>query len=160
MKNLTAKDIMNTEVFTVRDDMTVHELAIFFTEKMISGAPVVNKDNKLIGVVSLSDIVRNDAQRSAIIKTEHESDFYLSGWEDELNEEDLHELHLEKDDGMSVGEIMTPIIFQVPETTPITDMADTMINGRIHRLLVTKEERVLGIVTTLDMLKAMRAYAK
>ena len=59
MKHLKAKDIMNSDVLTVRDDMTVHELANFFTDKMISGAPVVNNMGQLLGVVSLSDIVRN-----------------------------------------------------------------------------------------------------
>ncbi|MFQ5675044.1 MAG: CBS domain-containing protein, partial [bacterium] len=64
MKTLRAKDVMNTNVLTVNNDMTVHELALFFTENMISGAPVVDEAGKLLGVVSLSDIVRNDDRRS------------------------------------------------------------------------------------------------
>ncbi len=42
MKDLKAKDIMNTEVFSVKDDMTVQELAGFLTEREILGAPVVD----------------------------------------------------------------------------------------------------------------------
>lgn len=157
MKNLTAKDIMNSDVIVVADEMTVHELANFFTEKMISGAPVINKEGKLIGVVSLSDIVRNDAQRTAIVKRKHETDFYLDGWEDKLDEDDFQDLRLEEDDGLIVRDIMTPLIFKVAETTPISEMADIMIGGRIHRLIVTRDDQVAGIVSTLDMLKAIRA---
>jgi signal-transduction protein with cAMP-binding, CBS, and nucleotidyltransferase domain len=39
-------------------------------------------------------------------------------------------------------------------------MADAMIGGRIHRLIVTRDDQVVGIVTTLDMLKAIREYAQ
>ncbi len=156
MKNLRAKDIMSTNVLTVPESMTVIELASFFTEKMISGAPVVDHDGNLVGVVSLSDIVRTEGRRSAIVKEQHEADYYLHGWENRLNEDELQEFHLEDDDGLTVRDIMTPLIFKVSEDTPITEMADIMIGGRIHRLIVTRDEKVVGIVSTLDMLKALR----
>lgn len=159
MKDLTAKEIMNTDVLTVQDDISVHELASFFTEKMISGAPVVDEDGKLIGVVSLSDIVRNDACRSEIVKREQEWNLYLHGWEDRLSESEVQELHVVEDDGLIVRDIMTPFVFRISEDTRLSEMADTMIAGRIHRLFVTRNEQVVGIVTTLDMLKAIRAYA-
>ena len=159
MKNLIAKDIMNPSVISVEEDLSVHELANFFTEKMISGAPVVNKDGKLVGVVSLSDIVRNDERRTAIVNDKQESDYYLSGWEDNLNSDEIQELHLEEDDSLTVRNIMTPLIFKVKETELISAMSDIMIGGRIHRLLVTRDEKVVGIITTLDMLKAIREHA-
>jgi CBS domain-containing protein len=158
MKNLIAKDIMNPSVISVEEDLSVHELANFFTEKMISGAPVVNKDGKLVGVVSLSDIVRNDERRTAIVNDKQESDYYLSGWEDNLNSDEIQELHLEEDDSLTVRNIMTPLIFKVKETELISAMSDIMIGGRIHRLLVTRDEKVVGIITTLDMLKAIRDH--
>lgn len=159
MKNLIAKDIMNPSIISVEEDFSVHELANFFTDKMISGAPVVNKDGKLVGVVSLSDIVRNDERRTAIVTDKKESDYYLSGWEDNLNSDEIQELHLEEDDSLTVRNIMTPLIFKVEETELISTMSDIMIGGRIHRLLVTRDEKVVGIITTLDMLKAIRDHA-
>ncbi|RMF69348.1 MAG: CBS domain-containing protein [Calditrichaeota bacterium] len=159
MKTLTAKDIMNPEVITVSDDLTVHELANLFTEKMISGAPVVDQEGRLVGVVSLSDIVRNDTQRATIVKERSETNFYLHGWEDRLTEEELSEFHVETIDEMLVRDIMTPILFEVSEDTSLAEMADMMINGRIHRLIVTRAGKVVGIVTTLDMLKAIRSHA-
>ena len=151
---------MNKNVLTVDTDITVHQLAGFFTEKMITGAPVVDNGGKLVGVVSVTDIIRNDAQRVWIASEKHENQYYLHGWEDDFNYDEVNELHLEEDEGLKVRDIMTPIIFKVKENTPISEMADMMINGRIHRLLVTRGDNVVGIVTTLDMLKAIREYTK
>lgn len=159
MKSLTAKDIMNRNVISVSSDLSVHELATFFTENMISGAPVVNEQSELIGVVSLADIVRNDDRRAKIAQSHLESDYYLHGWENELSREDMEELHVEENEDLTVREIMTPLLFQVSEEQPLSELADTMIGGRIHRLLVTKNNKVVGIITTLDMLKAIRKYA-
>lgn len=156
MKSLTASDIMNTRVLTAQEDMSVQELSDFFAENLISGAPVVNHEGKLAGVVSLFDIVRSDSRRVDIIKSRMKSGYYLHGWEDKLNSEEMSSFHVEANDGLTVKDIMTPAIFQVSEATPITEMADTMIGGRIHRLIVTRNEEVVGIVTTLDMLKAIR----
>jgi CBS domain-containing protein len=35
-------------------------------------------------------------------------------------------------------------------------MADTMVGGSVHRLIVTDGDRVVGIVTTLDLLRGLR----
>jgi CBS-domain-containing membrane protein len=156
MKEPTAKDIMNTEVKSIRADRTINELANFFTEEMISGAPVVDEQENLVGVVSVTDIVRDNVRRYLVEKEDQESDFYLHGWENQLNNDDLQNLHVEAEEGLTVRDIMTPIIFKVKESTPITEMADMMINGRIHRLLVTRDEKLLGIVSTLDMLRILR----
>lgn len=156
MKSLTAKDIMNPNVMTVQDDTTIHELAEFFSDNLISGAPVVDSSGKLVGVVSLTDIVRSDARRAGIVKDQSKSDYYFHGWEESLDEEDLRDFHVEVNDGLTVRDIMTPIIYEVNEDTPLVNMAETMIGGRIHRLIVTRDDRVVGIVTTMDMLKAIR----
>jgi len=156
MNDITAKDIMSGNVLTVPADMPVHEIAKFFTTKMISGAPVVDVDGKLIGVVSVSDIVHNDSVRAAIAEDRHQSDYYLRGWAEQLNDDEMKQLHIEEDDSLRACDIMTPLIFEVQESTGINEMADTMINGRIHRLIVTRDDAVVGIITTLDLLKAIR----
>jgi len=57
------KTLTNPEVLTVRVDLTVRELAAFLTEKQISGAPVVDGSGRLVGLVSLTDVAENDAER-------------------------------------------------------------------------------------------------
>lgn len=155
MIQLKAKDIMNTEMITIPEDMTISEASQILTEKMISGAPVTNKDGKLIGVLSLSDIARNVKEKAKIISEKLKMDFYLHDWESQLNQEDLENLHIETNDETLVKDIMTPMIFSVSPETPLSEMAEIMYNGRIHRLIVTEEDNVLGIVTTLDILKAI-----
>lgn len=144
----TARDVMIHPVLAVREDWTVHELASYFTEKSISGAPVLDKTGRLSGVVSLSDIVdqvtqdREPASRPA------------RGWEKPYNPEDLRGLAIE-DGGRLVSEIMTPTFFTIPDTTSLPRIARTMVAGRIHRLLVTRQGHVVGIVTTLDLLREL-----
>jgi CBS domain-containing protein len=50
---------------------------------------------------------------------------------------------------------MTPAVYTVEEDTPVSSLAKTMIAGRVHRLLVMRDQHIVGIVTTLDMLKLL-----
>jgi CBS domain-containing protein len=152
---------MNKDVIVAHEDMTVQELANLLTTNMITGVPVVNGEGGLVGVVSETDIVRSSASRgrTAAVRVQKESGYYLRGWEDQIDESELREFHVEEDDGLLVRDIMTPLIFKVAEDASIAEMADTMIGGRIHRLIITNKDIVVGIVTTLDMLKAIRSHA-
>ena len=159
MKNLLAQDIMNPNVIVAHESMTIQELSNLLTSNMITGAPVVDESGKLVGVVSGTDIIRSGARRDAALKEKREASYYLRGWEDKIDEDELGAFHIIEDEGLKVQDIMTPLIFKVSEDTAIGEMADTMIGGRIHRLIVTRDDRVVGIVTTLDMLKAIRSHA-
>ena len=153
MKDLKAKDLMNTDVLSVRDDMTVQELAGFLTEREILGAPVVDSEGEVVGVVSCTDIVQSTTTEADIVVEKSTPGFYEHGWEDKLDPDEMGGLHVEENESLPVREIMTPTIYTVPEDTPISDIAKAMVAGRIHRLLVTRGSRLVGIITTLDMLK-------
>jgi predicted transcriptional regulator len=60
MRNV--KDLMNSDIMTVADEMTIDELARYLIEREISGAPVVDSQGHLIGVVSMTDLGRNMAE--------------------------------------------------------------------------------------------------
>ena len=62
MRGLTAYQVMTTEVLAVEADWSIERLCEFLIVNSISGAPVQSKGGNLIGVVSLSDIVRYDTQ--------------------------------------------------------------------------------------------------
>jgi CBS domain-containing protein len=152
MRALTARDVMNPELLTVRDDMTVAELAEFLSDNEISGAPVEDVEGRLVGVVSLSDIARTLSGRDlAVLDHTEEPSFYLRSWEEKFNAEDLAGLRVAESDA-TVGEIMTPSIQAVDEETPISRVAERLIRSHIHRLLVTRDQKVTGIVTTSDLL--------
>ena len=151
MRELTARDVMNSELITVRDDMTVAELAQFLVENEVSGVPVEDVEGRLVGVVSLSDIARSLTGRDEAVLTHTDSDYYLRSWEERFNAEDIAGLRIAESDE-TVGEIMTPSVLAVDEEMPIGRVASKMIDARIHRLLVTRDLKVVGILTTTDLL--------
>jgi predicted transcriptional regulator len=159
MNYLTAKDVMNPNVISVPADWTIEELSQFLIDKAITGAPVKNEDGKLVGVVSLTDIVRHDSLAEIDLRADEPHDYYMHGWEDRLAPEELSSFHVEEKPQVTVKDIMTQMIFKVDENTPLQEVADTMIGGRVHRLLVTHAGRVIGIITTMDMLKVIRDMA-
>ena len=155
-KSLTAQDIMNPEVMTVTNEMTVKELAGFLTDQEISGAPVEDENGALIGVVSVTDIVRAASSGGDRLMNGHdrEAHFYTRGWEGKLSADELETLHLE-DDELKVGDIMTPSVFAVEAEAPINTVAQSMMDSHLHRLLVVREGKVVGIVSTSDLLSLL-----
>lgn len=138
---------MNPEVLTVRDDMSVRELASFLIDNEISGAPVADAEGRLVGVVSLVDIAAlasGDGPRRG-----DGAGFFGPDWDDGLDEEDMEELD---QDGLRVADIMTPQIYSVQEDSTVSEIASRMLKGHLHRLLVTREDRAVGIITTSDLL--------
>ena len=156
MVNLTAKDIMTTPVLTVRESLSIEEVSDFFAAQMITGAPVVDENEKPIGVVTLTDIVRNEPRREHIVSDKIESDYILQDWEAFSNEETTG-YHLEEGETLTAKDIMTPFIYKVEAGTPLKQLASIMLSGRIHRLFVTNKEQIIGIVSALDMMKTFMA---
>jgi CBS domain-containing protein len=154
---LTAKDVMTRTVITVRDDATLSELIAILTDNMITGVPVVGESGKLVGVVSTTDVARSSKERSRNLRRDNPPDFYVHGLD--LIEDDVRSFSLEEENEQTVEDIMTPVIFSVSENATFAEMADTMVGGRVHRLIVTNGDRVVGIVTTLDLLRGLRSRA-
>jgi len=149
MRPITASDLMNPGVLTVREDMTVRELASFLLENEISGAPVADGQGRLVGVVSMVDIAALASGEER--PTGEEGSSFFGDWEDGLDEEDVEDLQLDLD-GLRVANIMNPKIYSVREDATVSEIASLMLNGHLHRLLVTREDRAVGIITTSDLL--------
>jgi predicted transcriptional regulator len=101
--------------------------------------------------------VRHDSLAELELRADEPHDYYMHGWEDRLAPEDISSFHVEEKPQAYVRDIMTPLIFKVDESTSIQEIADTMIGGRVHRLLVTRAGKIIGIVTTMDLLKVIAA---
>jgi CBS domain-containing protein len=157
MKKLVAKDIMNPNVIVVPDDWPVQKLAEFLVERAITGAPVVDGDGKLMGVVSLMDIARYESEASQEIEEEKPHDYYLQSWEDKLSPDEIRTFHIQEPPDGSVRDIMTPMVFKVDVDTTVSEIAGMMVHGRIHRLLVVEKEDMVGIITALDLVKLLEA---
>lgn len=143
---------MNSEVLTVRADMSVPELSAFLVAKEISGAPVVDDGGRPIGVVSLTDVAAAATGSSTIANERRRPNFYLRDLQEAYNEEDLHKLHIEGGGDLQVADIMTSAVYSVEEDDSVAEIAATMLKGHLHRVLVTRGEEIVGIISTSDLL--------
>jgi predicted transcriptional regulator len=150
---ITAADVMISEVLWVRDEMTVRELADFLAENEITGAPVLDGGDRLVGVVSVTDIAEKSRTQGEEVVDRSNPQYYVRAFDEGLDMEDMKSLHIENDTQL-VRDIMTPAIYTVPADMPIAAVAREMVSGRIHRVFVTNlEGAVVGIVTALDVLQ-------
>jgi len=170
MRPITAADLMNPEVLNVREDWPVAELARFLIDNEISGAPVESADGKLVGVVSLRDIVAyasgaddgepddgggsgedgGEAGEGPVEETY--SEFYAQGWDDDdWTQEDFDQLGL-GDEDLLVEDIMTPSVFSVSEAATVSEVASLMLKEHLHRVLVLNEGKTVGIISSSDLL--------
>ena len=153
MSTRTAKDVMTSPVLGVRPDMTVRELAAFLTDHQITGAPVLDDAKRIVGVVSTTDVAQGDcATEGELTADVSDPARDVRDWEGRLEREELRALHVEQED-LLVRDIMTPAVYSVGEDAPVEAMARTMVSGRIHRLFVKRRGRIVGIVTSLDLLR-------
>jgi CBS domain-containing protein len=155
---MTVSDVMRNEVLAVEAGWSLDQLADFLVNNGISGAPVTAADGELVGVVSLTDIVRQSCMQDRSADRDNTThDVYLYDLERRMDRDELHELHVQYEETMQVMDIMTPIVFSVSENTSVQDVAETMLRGGIHRVFVTRDDKLIGIVTALDMLQVVRA---
>ncbi|MFN2361713.1 MAG: HPP family protein [Marinobacter sp.] len=144
-----AYEIMTPSIKAVPQSWTMDRLARFLTDNEITGSPVTDETGEIVGIATLKDITefRWNADRS-------ETDARMTPEE----EQEARRLRMAIFEEMGkvpveVRDIMTPIVLSVDEQTPVRDIADIMMREHLHRIFITKDEKITGIVTTYDMLK-------
>jgi CBS domain-containing protein len=153
---INVSSIMQRDVLSVGEDWSLDGLAGFLTDRQISGAPVISETGKLVGVVSLTDIVRHKSMPESQEQEQHHThEYYLHSLELQVAQEETTTYHVEEETTTRVRDIMTPMVFQVHENASIEEAADTMVKGRIHRLFITGDQGLVGVVTALDMMKVL-----
>jgi CBS domain-containing protein len=149
---------MTTDVLTAGSDWSLDRLAEFFVENSISGAPVTGTDGKLVGVVSLTDIVRHGNVPVKEPDTHGPHDYYLQPLERRYAREEISSFRIGNEPSATAKDIMTPTVFEVREDASVQEVADAMIRGCIHRVFVTRDDKVVGVISALDMLKVVRDH--
>lgn len=127
MREITAADLMNPEVLTVPDTWTVLELARFLVDNDITGAPVVNREGRMIGVVSVMDVAEA-----------------VAGGESTFGAGSLT--------GVTVADVLHPGVYTVAEEAGVAEIAKLLLEKHIHRVVVVRDERPVGVVSTSDLL--------
>ncbi len=142
-------EVMTADVLCVSPDLAVEALTTMFLERNISGAPVVDDSGRPVGVVSKTDLVREQWDAGQDQETERLM-IRRQGYEVELGPG----FHAERIARATVGEIMMPIAFTLPETASVSRAAALMALEGVHRLPVVSEEgKVVGILSAMDILR-------
>ena|SRR5688500_15817361 len=128
---MTVAELMQREVKTVGSDASVQEVVVTLADAHVSGVPVVDAGGRVIGVVSSSDVLTAEA---------------------EADDADARRELLEN---TAVRDIMTPQSFTVSPDDDIREAARQMLYADVHRLFVTDGERVVGVISTTDIVRAV-----
>jgi CBS domain-containing protein len=152
---LSAADIMTTPVICARADMTVRALTEMLRKQQISGVPVVDAEKRLVGVISITDLIGAETGVSPEGPLA-ESDFHSSPAMDNLAAAGGL---LEPDESLwdsPVAQFMSPHVITVTESTGLGRLAKQLLSHRIHRLIVVAGDRIAGIVTVRDILRSLQ----
>ena len=144
---LMARDIMTTNFHTLTPEIPVDQAVGFFktateeTGKKIYGLMVIDDKEKLVGMISMYDIL-------LFIRPKH---IHVWGAMDDLDIGRILELSFEKTRSVHVGDIMTPDVITVSPQTHIFKILDIMIKKHIRRLPVIEDGSIRGIIYISDL---------
>lgn len=144
---MKARDIMSTNVITIKKDTTVEEIAKVLTDNNISGVPVVDDDNRVIGMVTQKDLLYKEVEpRFPPVVELLGGLIFLKGVK-HYNEE------LKKLVGTKAEDIMTKNVITVNMDTEIERIAELMVENDINRIPVIDNKKLMGIVSRADIIK-------
>jgi CBS domain-containing protein len=150
MKNKTAKDIMMSHVVIAHRDDTVVNVAKLLIKEKIGGMPVVDENNKVVGVISETDIMKKEKYVEAPqVLNLLEGLIFLDGFKQ-------MEVDMKRIAAYKVSDLMSTDIIKVHESDTFDDIANIMIKKSINRVPVVDDDNVLkGIICRYDIIKAM-----
>ena len=146
---LYARDIMTKEVLTVSPETSIADLSKTLENRQIGGVPVVDKEGRMVGVITESDLLERarDLEMPPAINI-LDFHFYLQIPSHLLRK-------LEKMLGTSVGDCMTPDPVTVAPDTPVSQIAALMAKQKVHTIPVVKAGKIVGIIGKMDLVRAM-----
>jgi CBS domain-containing protein len=146
---LKVREIMTTPVITVKPDTTVRELADILAQNKISGVPVVDAQDAMLGMVSEADVIVQDADLHF--------PYYIQFLESVIYLQSVHkfEERFRKAFGSKVSEIMTEDVISVSPDQTVREAATLMADRNVNRVPVTENGKLVGIVTRGDIVRAI-----
>jgi CBS domain-containing protein len=149
MKAVQAKDIMTKRVQTVRPETTVKALALFLLKHQISGAPVMDRAGKLVGIVTEDDLIFRDANvHLPTVVTVFDSVIYLESPR-------KYEQELQKIIGGKVADLMSRDVQTIAPELELSAIATIMHERHRHLLPVVRAGKLVGIVGKADVVRAI-----
>lgn len=146
---ITARDIMTKEVVSVAPATEITRAARLLLSHHINGLPVVDSNQKLVGILCQSDLIGQQKRLSL------PSFFtFLDGFIPLSSMKEI-EKEIEKVSATTVGQVMTPDPVTVEPDTDIHELASFMVEKNFHTLPVVDGGKLVGIVGKEDVLKTI-----
>lgn len=145
-----AKDVMTRGLVTFTKETSVKEATEALVKKKIGGAPVVDDEGGLIGIVSESDLIMQDVKLHFPTYIQ-----LLDGYIYLPRSLERFEEAFKKAVGAKVGDVMTTDVVTVDEDASLEDVATLMIDQDISRVPVMADGKLVGIITKGDIVKAI-----
>ena len=131
MDKTTAFDIMSTELITIRENETVESALKMLVNNRISGVPVVDAENKMVGVLSEFDLICQISK------------------------------HPVPGDAFQEKIKFSKEMLSIPTTTRLGEILNHFIESKFRRLpVVDNEQRLVGIITRPDLMRLFFYRAK
>lgn len=146
---LTVKDIMTTQVITLSPDTDIVQAAKMLLENRINGAPVIDEQGRIVGILCQSDLVAQ--QKKIPLPTVFTLlDSYIS-----LTSSKQLEKQVRKIAAWTVSDAMTPNPVTIQSDTRIETVAALMVDSKFHTLPVMEGEKMVGIIGKADLLRTL-----
>lgn len=142
---LKVRDLMTLEVVTVHPTTPIKEVARLLVEHRISGVPVVDDEGRVVGVVSEGDVIikeqgTDSAGRRPLARI--------------FGDSPARRAQLAKVLALTAGDAMTTPAITVVADALVGEAAATMTRRHINRLPVVEDDRLVGLVTRADIVRA------
>ena len=146
---MKAKDIMTTNVITINQNAPIPLIAKILVENSISGAPVVDNENNIVGMVSEGDLLRKETNPRLPSHINILGAFiYYNGVE--RYHDDLKKLMAEQAESLMTEDVIT-----ISPDTEIEEIGKLMLEHGIKRLPVVQDGKMVGLVSRRDMVKLL-----
>jgi CBS domain-containing protein len=142
---MNASDVMTPDVICAAPDTPLSELVRLMLDHGISALPIV-ADGRVVGIVSEGDLLH---------RAETGTESHTSRWLELLTSTDRLAAQYTRSHGRRAGEIMTRDVVTVADTMPIAEVAHLLEARRIKRVPVTRDGRLVGIVSRRNLMQAL-----
>jgi CBS domain-containing protein len=146
---MLAREIMSREVITVSLEEKVDKAARILVENKISGLPVVDANDHVVGIITEKDLIL----RASELKVP----FYVTLFDSIIFLENPIRFNndIKKYTASQVKDAMTHKVFVVEEDTPVNEIVEIMQKRSINRVPVVRNDKLVGIITRNDILKTL-----
>ena len=148
---MKVSDIMTPTVMTVKRDTSVNEVAKLMGAHDISGVPVVDDDNHVVGIITELDLIL----RNTRLEMPHFIEV-LDWGRIPLERPGHAKERLQHMLGTAAADIMTEKVETIGPDAPVEELAELMVKRRFNPIpVVDAEEKLIGIVSRADLVDMM-----